>query len=130
MAASISALLPSCGGPRFLELALESLANQRGVTYEVIVCNASPDPMPALRQRYQTRMELVWIDWPDVRRGVARNSALARASGDAVVVLSDDHLLAPDCLAHVAGEIERERGVVVFPQQGILTHWLPQLVSE
>lgn len=105
----VSVLVPSRNRPDLLREALVSVAAQTHCDHEVIVIDDASSPSvdeSVIRAAGLHRFKLLRNDRALGATG-ARERAEALASGDFIVHLDDDDLLAPDALA---------RGVVTFAQ--------------
>src|SRR5205814_1403076 len=114
----VSILKPVCGLDDELEENLESFAQLRGVSYEMIVSIAdSNDPAIAIVERVQERHP--HLDWRIViggdprlehgNRKVARLIAAQREARGAILFISDSNVrIQPDDIANTIGELESD----------------------
>jgi glycosyltransferase involved in cell wall biosynthesis len=106
---SVSVVIPTRNRCSILKRTLESLASQRGLlgTFEVVVADdGSTD---------STLQMLDWEDWPFFLRRMAlehggparaRNRGISVASGERVLLLGDDTIPEPGCVAaHVSANL-------------------------
>ena len=93
-AARISVVVPSFNSATFLRDALESALSQQPPPHEVIVQDGrSTDGSAAILGSFGDRIN--WRSEPDDGQAQALNRAIARATGDVVVWLNADDLIAP-----------------------------------
>src|SRR5262249_61215582 len=95
----ISIVIPCYNGGRFLPETLQSVLGQTRKPDEIIVVNdGSTDP---------ATLELLRSLPPEIRvvhklnegLGYARNTGIEASSGDLILMLDDDDLITPECLA-------------------------------
>ncbi|MBM3777373.1 MAG: glycosyltransferase [Acidimicrobiia bacterium] len=109
----ISVIIPAFNGARFLGAAIESVLAQTQPAEIIVVDDESPDGTAEVAARFGNRVEYVWQRNQGV--SAARNTGLARASGDAVLFLDQDDRLTPSALEALRSRLEEEDGrAVVF----------------
>lgn len=97
----ISVIVPVHNGEAYLEDCVESIENQAGQTFEVIVVNdGSTDDTASVCERLAKRYEnLQIITLPDMGVSAARNRGLEQAEGDYITFVDADDRLRPGTLA-------------------------------
>ena len=97
---SLSVITPSFNSGEFLDDAIQSVLQQRGVTVEhVVIDGASTDDTVAILKRYP---HLQWTSEPDRGQSDAINKGFLRASGDLVGWLNADDYYLPGGLETIA----------------------------
>jgi glycosyltransferase involved in cell wall biosynthesis len=92
---SVSVVIPCFNQGRFLAAAIESVAAQTFAPIEtVVVDDGSTDDTAAVAARY----DVVCIRQENRGLGAARNAGLRQSTGEALVFLDADDLLAPDAI--------------------------------
>ncbi len=115
-----SVVIPCFNKGAFLGETLDCLARQARPADEVIVVDdGSTDPFTRERLRelcadYSTRLPIQLIEQPNAGPSAARNTGIARATGDWILPLDADDLLTPDALERYARAIEREPEVDIW----------------
>lgn len=105
-----SVLIPTRQRRRLLASALRGLERQtmEGASFEVIVAvDGSTDGTRQMLASWTAPYRLRYLELAGVGRGAAVNAALARASGDIVLILDDDMEPAPGLLAAHRQALER-----------------------
>ncbi|ACU69430.1 glycosyl transferase family 2 [Catenulispora acidiphila DSM 44928] len=116
----------------YLEYTLASLAGQTHSDFELVLCDDGTEGGVAdLIAPYRDRFAIVPLVQANAGRAAARNTALARASGDLVVFSDDDRILPPEFLAahvsaHSAGG-EEDLAVIGWKKRGV-TVWIPRML--
>jgi len=98
--ARISVVIPTHNRPELLREALESIAGQSYPAFEIIVVDdGSQTPVDAelLRKDFSSRIRVIRNEQP-MKQAYARDQGVQVATGDMVVHLDDDDLLAPKAL--------------------------------
>jgi glycosyltransferase involved in cell wall biosynthesis len=112
----ISVVIPTYNSGPLLEEAVESVLAQTVPAAEVIVVDdGSLDDTAARMQRYRDRVE--YIRQPNRRVAAARNTGLARATGDLVAFLDADDVWHPEKLARQVAVLNDH------PTVGLLATW-------
>lgn len=112
----ISVVIPTYNSGPLLEEAVESVLAQTVPAAEVIVVDdGSLDDTAARMQRYRDRIE--YIRQPNRRVAAARNTGLARATGDLVAFLDADDVWHPEKLARQVAVLNEH------PTLGLLATW-------
>lgn len=97
-----SIVLPVYNGASFIERALTSVLDQKGVELEAIVIDGgSSDGTTEIIRKYEDRLA-AFVSEKDRGQCDAINKGFARATGDLFGWLCHDDALAPQALAHVA----------------------------
>jgi glycosyltransferase involved in cell wall biosynthesis len=99
MSVSVSIITPSYNQGRFLERAIRSVLDQRGVgAFEYLVMDgASSDESVAILKRYSSELE--WVSEKDRGQADAVNKGLARAAGDIIGWLNSDDIFYTGAIA-------------------------------
>lgn len=101
----VSVLIPTCNREKFLKLALESLVQQTGRDFEVVVLdNASIDGTEKCMESFKRRFRnLLYVRRPANIGSVANIAVgLECAGGEYIKFLMDEDLLEPDCIRIMA----------------------------
>lgn len=115
-ARSVSMVLPSYDGARYLDDAIGSVWRQTYGAWELIVVDdASRDDTRSRAQAWCARDPRIRLVVHDRNRGLpaALNSGFATARGDYLTWTSHDNMLRPDSLAELADRLERRADVDV-----------------
>ena len=97
-----SIVIPSFNQGEFIDETLQSIFNQEGADYEVLVFDGgSTDETTDVLNRYSARI-VYWESAPDRGQSHAINKGLERITGDVWMYLNSDDLLVPGALATVA----------------------------
>lgn len=132
MHASLSSCAPSCGtvGPvkatvviptyqrsaRLRQL-LACLVGQEGLAEAIVCDDGSHDDTRAVAQSFEHQLPLVYCHQEDLgfRAGQARNMGIRRATGEVVIFVDDDVLLAADFVReHLRAHAAFERPAIVI----------------
>lgn len=108
---TISVLLPTRNGGRLISSCVESVLTQEGADFELVVSdNANDDATPDILAGYADDPRLRVVR-QDQLLGVTDNwnATLEAATGDYVLMIGDDDLLLPGCLAQLQAAL-RESG--------------------
>lgn len=98
----VSVIIPSFQQAAFLEATLQSVFAQTGVETEIIVIDGgSTDGSVVILERHAGRLAY-WESAADRGQSHAFNKGLARATGDAWLLLNSDDLLLPGALSALA----------------------------
>ncbi|WP_433876418.1 glycosyltransferase family 2 protein [Sinomonas atrocyanea] len=113
----VSVVVPCYNYGRYLPDAVGSVLDQPGVDVEVIIVDdASTDDSVSVARRLAVQDPRVRLIEHQVNRGhvATYNDGLSRVTGDLVVLLSADDMLAPGALARAAAlfEVDPEVGLV------------------
>ena len=112
----VSVIIAAWKAADFVERAVRSALLSRGVTVEVIVVDdASPDRTFAVLKQLAARDPRVIVERLSTNSGpsVARNRAIARASGNFVAILDADDEIEPDRLSRLVTQAERRAADIV-----------------
>ena len=110
----VSVVIPSLDQAAFLEQAILSVLDQRGIDFEVIVIDGgSSDGSQEIIERHAHRLAY-WVSEPDSGQSEAINKGWAQASGDVLCWLNADDYYLPGALATAGGYLSSapEVGVV------------------
>jgi glycosyltransferase involved in cell wall biosynthesis len=106
----ISIIVPSFNSGTFLREALTSALDQDPPPYEVLVQDGgSTDETLEILRSFGKRV--AWVSRPDQGQADAMNKALARASGDVVLLLNADDVILPGSLAAATAMFKREHDI-------------------
>jgi glycosyltransferase involved in cell wall biosynthesis len=128
----VSAIMATYDKRDYLRYTLASLAAQTHTDFELVLCDdGTAGGVADLIAPYQDRFEIVALVQANAGRAAARNTALAKATGDLVVFSDDDRILPPEFLAahvsaHQAGG-EENLAVIGWKKRGI-TMWIPRML--
>lgn len=115
-----SILIPVYNVDRYLSFCLDSICAQTYTNFEVIAVNdGSTDKSAEILNRYAEKDKRIIVIHSD-NKGVstARNTALARATGDYVWMVDADDLIAPGSLLTLASSIQKTQpDIVTFRYQ-------------
>ena len=127
----LTVVTPSYGYAHYLRDAIESVAEQPGISVEhVIQDGGSTDGTVELLQELDDLVD--WVSEPDEGQSDALNRAIARARGRWIAWLNADEFYLPDGLAALVREGDRTGADVVYGDtlfsdgDGRLTRLLPQ----
>jgi glycosyltransferase involved in cell wall biosynthesis len=127
----VSVVTPSYGYAHYLRDAIDSVAEQRGITAEhVIQDGGSTDGTVELLQELGDAVD--WTSEPDEGQSDALNRGIARARGRWIAWLNADEFYLPDGLAALVHAGDRTGAAVVYGDtlfsdgDGRLTRLLPQ----
>jgi len=112
----VSVIIAAWKAADFVERAVRSALMSRGVTIEVIVVDdASPDRTFAVLRQLAAQDSRVIIDRLETNGGpsVARNRAIALASGKFIAILDADDTIEPDRLSRLVSRAERRAADIV-----------------
>jgi len=118
----VSVVIPCYRYGNYLATAVDTAIRQPGVRVEVIVVDdASPDDSAEVARELAGRHPEVTAVVHEANRGhiATYNDGLERATGDYVVLLSADDLLAPGALARAAAIMDRD------PEVGLVYGFAP-----
>lgn len=110
----VSVVIPSLNQAEFLEEAILSALDQRGVAIELIIIDGgSTDGTVEIIRRHAHRLAY-WVSEPDSGQSEAINKGWAKASGEVLAWLNADDYYLPGALATAAGYLASapEVGVV------------------
>jgi glycosyltransferase involved in cell wall biosynthesis len=127
----LTVVTPSYGYAHYLRDAIESVAEQEGITVEhVIQDGASTDGTVELLEELDELVD--WVSEPDQGQSDALNRGIARARGRWIAWLNADEFYLPDGLAALVREGDRTGADVVYGDtlfsdgDGRLTRLLPE----
>src|SRR5215210_6783337 len=104
--------MPSLNHGRFIDAAIASALGQKGADLELIIQDGGSTDETAEVVRSFDDERIIYDSEPDRGQSHAINMALERASGDWVVWLNADDLLASDALRAVAGLLQGDHEVI------------------
>lgn len=114
-------MIPYYDSGSFLIEAVKSALDQSYEAVEIVIVDDASPNMPAeavLAQypelRQSKRIQLLRCDCNE-GPSLATNRGIKAASGDLILTLDDDDLLAADCLSACWGELEKSGADIVFP---------------
>lgn len=119
----VSVIIAAWNASAFIERAVNSALLSRGVTVEVIVVDdASPDNTSAVVKSLAARDPRIIAERLASNSGpsVARNRALARATGRFVAILDADDEIEPDRLARLVTLAERRAADIVVDNMKVV----------
>ena len=109
----VSIVIPALNEEKLLPSTLESVKNQTYKNLEVIVKDGlSSDKTVDIARKYDARV----IRLKDSSAGEARNQGAQRASGDILVFLDADTLMARDTASKLVEDFTKFDAVLVFPR--------------
>lgn len=98
----ISVIVPVYNVEKYLDQCLLSLKDQDYEDFEVIVVNdGSTDGCANILKNYEADPQFQIVHQENIGLGGARNSGLAKASGDYIVYLDSDDWVSPDFLSNL-----------------------------
>lgn len=118
--ASVAVIIPTYNRWEYLAETLEALCEQTRLPDEVLVVDDGStdgtfDQLQAWRQRNRERLRLRVFHQENARQGAARNLALGHTEADLVLLLGDDMVPDPGCIAaHLDAHRELGAGVAVL----------------
>ncbi len=102
---SVDVIVPCYNGARFLGATLDSALSQTHPAVRILVVDdGSTDGTRGVVERYAGRVE--YVAKANGGQASARNLGIARTSGDLVLCLDADDLLAPDMIARLAARLD------------------------
>lgn len=110
----ISVITPSFNQAQFLEQTIQSVVNQNYPNFEYIVQDGgSSDGSVDIIKKYADRIDF-WESGPDGGQSAAINKGFERATGDFIMWINSDDMLAPGCLSALAesGQLKPNRLIV------------------
>ncbi len=111
----VSVIIPVLNGEAFLAQAIRSARNQSLPPVEIIVAdNGSTDGSLAIARGFGSPVRVISV----AQRGAAaaRAAGYSEATGEALIFLDADDLMAPDTLAHLAGALQKaDRAIACCP---------------
>lgn len=123
-APAVSIVMPSYQQSVFLEEAVRSVLDQRGVAVELIVMDpgstdGSRELLLKLQTEYGERLRLVFE--PDAGQSDAINKGMALARGRVLSWLNSDDRLHPGALAAVIPHLDKDEPAWLYGRCGIIT---------
>lgn len=112
---SVSVIIPAYNRVDFIEGAVDSCLTQTRVPDEIVVVDdGSTDGTEQVLRKYGP--PVVVVRQPNRGVSAARNTGIARATGDILVFLDSDDLLLPRCIERTAQVLEERGDIdVVYP---------------
>lgn len=109
---SVSVIIPTYNSAKFVGVAVESALQQTRVPHEIfVVDDGSTDETQQVLSRFAA--PVIVIRQENQGQSAARNLAIARATGDAIMFLDADDLLLPSCIEQSVAPLERDPAVDV-----------------
>ena len=107
----VSVIIPIYNTAAYLRKALDSICGQTLKELEIILIDdGSTDGSRGIIEEYAERdARIRWYAQPNQGQGVARNTALALATGRYIYFMDSDDLLGRDALRHCHEECERHK---------------------
>ena len=107
----VSVIIPIYNTAAYLRKALDSICDQTLKELEIILIDdGSTDGSRGIIEEYAERdARIRWHAQPNQGQGVARNTALALATGRYIYFMDSDDLLGRDALRHCHEECERHK---------------------
>jgi glycosyltransferase involved in cell wall biosynthesis len=106
----VSVIIPTYNRAAFIADAIESALNQTRAPDEIVVVDdGSTDETSVILERFGPPVRV--LRQPNRGRSAARNAGLRAATGDAVLFLDSDDMLAPHGIEHFARELESRADV-------------------
>ncbi|OUP32894.1 glycosyl transferase family 2 [Bacteroides clarus] len=107
----VSVIIPIYNTAAYLRKALDSICDQTLKELEIILIDdGSTDGSRGIIEEYAERdARIRWYAQPNQGQGVARNTALALATGRYIYFMDSDDLLGRDALRHCHEECERHK---------------------
>ncbi|MHB1213711.1 MAG: glycosyltransferase family 2 protein [Thiobacillus sp.] len=109
----ISVIIPTHNRPGLLREALACIRNQTFSDWEIVIVDDGSQPpvdTELLRRDFGTQLKILRNDKP-LKQPYARNQGVQAATGDVVVHLDDDDLLAPHALEAGLAVLERDHAL-------------------
>lgn len=121
----VSVVLPVYNEAAYIRTCLQSLIEQRGCTFEIIVVDdGSTDATPAIVEEFIHRDGRVRLLRQDHNGpGSARNLAAGMARGRFLAFCDGDMAFTPDYLARLIEPIERGEAVGTFSKEEYVANW-------
>lgn len=120
MSAEVSVIIAAYNEAECIGECLESLSTQTHPSYEVIVADdGSTDETPEIARRFASRV----LNGDHVGPGVARNNAVAHASGEMLVFVDADMSFHPEFIERLVEPINRFGVVGTFTKEEYVRNW-------
>jgi glycosyltransferase involved in cell wall biosynthesis len=113
----ISIILPSFNGSKYIRESIESCLSQTHELIELIIVNdCSTDDTPSIIGEYAARDKRVIVlnNEQNIRLPASLNKGFAQAKGRYFTWTSDDNRFAPDALANLLAELEKEQNTDII----------------
>lgn len=113
----ITIIIPVHNEERYLSACLESVLEQKGVEYEVIVIDdCSTDSTPQILEEFTKRQNRIKIikNKKNIGQGLSRNIGLENANGRYILFLDADDYLEINALADLIVTIDKEYPDLIF----------------
>jgi GT2 family glycosyltransferase len=109
---SVSVIIPTYNSASFVGAAIDSALNQTRLPHEIFVIDdGSTDDTRQVLSQYGA--PVIVISQPNQGQSAARNNAISRAAGDAIMFLDADDLLLPNCIERSVQQLEADPAVAV-----------------
>ncbi len=124
----ISVVVPTRNRPHMLREALQSLVEQRGVSFETIVVNDAGEDVQGIVEDFKGTLDITYIQL--IRNEglpAARNRGVERARGLYIAYLDDDDLFLPAHLAALSARLDEKPAVDLVYSDALLLRqrWTP-----
>jgi len=129
----VSVIMPCYNAADWIGVALRSLLNQTVLPHEIIVVDdGSDDESAEIAESFGAPVRVLRV--PNGGAARARKTGVAEASGDALMFMDADDLIAPDSLAALAGCLSAHPGQIALTpwyryEQVNGAVWLPRPAS-
>jgi cellulose synthase/poly-beta-1,6-N-acetylglucosamine synthase-like glycosyltransferase len=121
----VSVIVPAYNEERYIRTCLESLLQQRGCSFEILVVDdGSSDATPSIVQEFIRRDSRVKLLGQErAGPGAARNRAAKEARGQTLAFCDGDMAFAPTYLATLTAPIERGETIGTFSKEEYVANW-------
>ena len=106
----VSVLIPALQEEDYLNVTLNSIANQTYEPLEVIICDSSPPESKQLTRKlveeWESFLSIQMIDSPSKNVSLQRNLAAGPAKGEILLILDADCILAPNFVEEIVGTLD------------------------
>jgi glycosyltransferase involved in cell wall biosynthesis/GT2 family glycosyltransferase len=121
----VSVIVPAYNEQRYIRTCLESLLQQRGCSFEILVVDdGSSDATPTIVQEFERRDSRVRLLRQErAGPGAARNRAAQQARGATLAFCDADMAFAPTYLATLTAPIQRGETIGTFSKEEYVANW-------